>query len=76
LTAVLGAVTVFVFSQSIVGYAAYFVGFAAGNFLYIAASDLLPELQHTAKASTSFWQTLAIAAGATMMFYFTRIFVE
>ncbi len=37
LTAILGTVIVFIFSQNVLRFSPYFIGFAAGNFLYPSA---------------------------------------
>jgi zinc transporter ZupT len=39
----------------------------AGGFLYIAGSDLLPELHHEVKLSTSFWQMVLMILGIAIM---------
>jgi zinc and cadmium transporter len=69
LTAILGTVTIFVFSGSILKFSPYFVGFAAGNFLYIAASDLIPELHTKKRIQVSVFQTLLLIAGIVVMFF-------
>lgn len=73
LTAVLGTITVFIFSQSIVSISPYFVGFAAGNFLYIATSDLFPELHKKQSVKISFFQTICIISGVLLMWLFTQM---
>lgn len=42
--------------------------FAAGNFLYIAGSDLVPELHKTSNLKKSFIQFTAILVGIALMF--------
>lgn len=42
--------------------------FAAGNFLYIAGSDLVPELHKTSSLKKSFIQLSAILVGIALMF--------
>jgi len=42
--------------------------FAAGSFLYIAGSDLIPELQKTRKVSESLLQFVAVVVGMALMF--------
>ena len=44
LTAVLGVVVSLLLAQQLEGFTAFFVPFAAGGFIYIAGSDLIPEL--------------------------------
>lgn len=48
LTALVGSVATYYFAQ-ILDYEIYFLAIAAGSFLYIALSDILPELQHHTK---------------------------
>jgi zinc and cadmium transporter len=45
LTAVLGAVIAFVAGATLEGFIPLLIPFAAGNFIYIAGSDLIPELR-------------------------------
>lgn len=67
LTAILGTVTIFVFSNDIMKFSPYFIGFAAGNFLYIAASDLIPELHEKRNVRISVGQTILLIAGIVLM---------
>lgn len=67
LTAILGTVIVFVFSKDLLQFSPYFIGFAAGNFLYIAASDLIPELHEKRNVGISVAQTLILIAGVILM---------
>lgn len=73
LVAIAGTLVVFIFSQSVLSLAPYLVGFAAGNFLYIAASDLIPELHHKHKPLTSIWETIFIVTGVVVMRLLTSI---
>jgi len=45
LTAVFGAIIAFVVGSAIEGFVPLLIPFAAGNFIYIAGSDLIPELR-------------------------------
>jgi len=45
LTAVVGAIIAFVAGSAIEGFVPLLIPFAAGNFIYIAGSDLIPELR-------------------------------
>ena len=47
LTAILGALAVYFFAPSVQGLTSVLVPIAAGGFIYIATTDLLPELLHT-----------------------------
>jgi zinc and cadmium transporter len=44
LTAVLGAVVALILSSKVDGMIEFLIPFAAGSFIYIAGSDLIPEL--------------------------------
>ena len=46
---------------------AFFIPFAAGGFIYIAGSDLIPELHKERKVSRSFWQFVALLFGIGVM---------
>jgi zinc and cadmium transporter len=45
LTAIVGAIIAFVVGSAIGGFVPLLIPFAAGNFIYIAGSDLIPELR-------------------------------
>lgn len=67
LTAIAGTIMVFLFSRSILLVEPYLLGFAAGNFLYIAASDLIPELHRGHNPVTSIIETALIIGGTVLM---------
>jgi len=57
LTALLGAVIGYILSQMTENISLFLISFTAGGFIYIAASDLIPELHKqktTKKANTAF----------------------
>ncbi len=45
LSAILGGVIGFLISEKVTGSTVFLLPFAAGNFIYIAASDLIPEIK-------------------------------
>lgn len=67
LTSILGTVIIFVFSKDILAVSPYLIGFGAGNFLYIAASDLIPELHQKHNAGISVIQTILLVSGIGLM---------
>ncbi|MEK7129453.1 MAG: ZIP family metal transporter [Patescibacteria group bacterium] len=67
LTAIAGTIVVFLFSRSILLVEPYLLAFGAGNFLYIAASDLIPELHQGHNPVTSIIETALIIAGTMIM---------
>jgi zinc and cadmium transporter len=63
LTALIGAVIGIALIGRIDGFERYLLPFAAGNFIYIAASNLLPQLHRHCKLLDSIVHVLAIVAG-------------
>jgi zinc and cadmium transporter len=45
------------------------VPFAAGGFIYMAATDLMPELHKKPQPSASFIQLITIVSGVAFMAY-------
>ncbi len=66
LTAVLGAVLVLTLGEN-EGLVNFLVPFAAGGFIYIALSDLIPELHKHTEAKKSFWQLITFILGIGLM---------
>ncbi|MCL5076231.1 MAG: ZIP family metal transporter [Chloroflexi bacterium] len=67
LTALLGAIISLVIGPHVQGYSLSMLPITAGGFLYIAGSDLIPELQHEVKLSTSLGQFILIILGVGIM---------
>lgn len=67
LTAVLGAVAVFIIGAKMQNLTGFLVPFTAGTFIYIAGSDLIPELHKECAVKKSFFQFLFFAAGIGVM---------
>lgn len=67
ITAVLGAIVVIFLSDKFEMLEQYLIPFAAGNFLYISASDLIPELLTKRHGPTSVIQILMLLIGITVV---------
>ncbi|MDO8565583.1 MAG: ZIP family metal transporter [Candidatus Moranbacteria bacterium] len=67
LTAFVGAVAFFAFGELSKSLVDYFIPLAAGGFIYIAASDLIPELHKTKQARHSLYQLVAVLLGVLAM---------
>lgn len=60
LTAVVGAVLVYMLRDSFEAFLPLAVAFSAGMFLYISLSDLIPELHHHTKETAQKWIQLGL----------------
>lgn len=67
LVAVLGVFTAFYIVEGNEHYIPYVAAFAAGSFLYIAGSDLVPELHKKNGARESAFQLIAVLLGVAIM---------
>lgn len=68
LLAVGGVLLVFLLRETIESLLPLILGFAAGNFIYIAAADLLPELHKQHGIKQSALETLFVIMGITAMY--------
>lgn len=71
---ILGTLAVLLVSHSLQSLTSYLLPFAAGNLLYIAGSDLIPELHKHTKFHQGVIQFLAMTAG--MAFMYGMLFLE
>lgn len=67
LTAVLGAIFALLLNNFVAHVEGYLISLAIGGFLYIAGSDLIPELHKETKISASLIQILAFILGVIIM---------
>ena len=67
LTAVAGAIIALIASQYIPHLTQFLIPFAAGGFIYIAGSDLMPELHKETDTKKSFVQLVTFVLGIAVM---------
>jgi zinc and cadmium transporter len=68
LTAIVGAIIAFAVGSTIGGFVSLLVPFAAGNFIYIAGSDLIPELRKdTPEPKKAALQMISLVLGVLPM---------
>lgn len=67
LTAIFGTVAVLVFGAQSVNLISFLIPFAAGNFIYIASTDLIPELHKETTVSKSALQLVWFVLGVCVM---------
>jgi zinc and cadmium transporter len=68
LTAVLGVVIALTLSAYVGNLVSLLLPFAAGNFIYIAGSDLVPELQDEKRLSSSLIQLALMVLGLALLY--------
>lgn len=66
-TALLGAAIAYFFEARVSGLEFYLLPIAAGNFLYIATTDLIPELHKETRLGKTLVQVALLALGMGMM---------
>jgi zinc and cadmium transporter len=74
LTALAGALIAFFFAGFIQDYIYIFLALAAGHFIYISASDLIPELQETHSKERKIPLALIFVLGIASIWVFTNLF--
>ena len=73
LLAILGTVLILLAGTTLHYFVASMIPLAAGGFVYIAGSDLVPELNKELEPAKSLVQLLAIAAGVGLMLLLTLL---
>ncbi len=73
LTAVLGAIIFYFFGQSFESVIPLMVAFAAGNFIYLSMSDLIPELHHEKDAKQILKNSLWLLIGVLIIYLLITI---
>jgi zinc and cadmium transporter len=74
LTAILGGIAGYFLSAWVEGSAVYLLSFAAGNFIYIASSDLIPEIKHKESLKKSLIHFCVFLIGIGLMLLMKIIF--
>jgi zinc and cadmium transporter len=68
LSAFIGAIVSFLLNNKIEHLTLFLVPFAAGNFIYIASSDLIPELHKETEIKKGLIQTITFLLGVLVMY--------
>jgi len=72
LTAVIGSLIAYYLASYIQGVEQFLVPFAAGGFIYIAATDLMPELHKRTQAKESLIQLVTILTLPSSLYTLNR----
>lgn len=66
--AILGVIVTFLIGTSVANFSAYVLPVTAGGFIYLASSDLIPELhRHESNISSSLSQIVLVLLGVALM---------
>jgi zinc and cadmium transporter len=68
ITAIIGAIVALALSAYVEGLTLFLLSFAAGSFIYIAGSDLIPELHKEQKLGVSILHLIVFIIGIVIMF--------
>lgn len=74
LTSIVGAVLSFYLAQSINGVLPFIIAIAAGNFIYLALADLIPELHHEVQRKMIIQHTGWLLLGVAIFWTITSFF--
>jgi len=69
LASVIGVILAFNFGSKIEGLSVVIISISAGFFLYIALSDLIPEIHHENKKGLAFYETLCLLLGVAVIYF-------
>ncbi|MBT4935730.1 ZIP family metal transporter [Candidatus Woesearchaeota archaeon] len=69
LTAIVGGIVGYFLSQSVESTLSFLLPFAAGGFIYIAASDLIPEIRNTDSIRRGLLYFIVFVVGLLMMYF-------
>jgi len=72
-TSIIGAVVAIMLGNSIQGFEEIIIAFAIGGFIYLAGSDLIPELHKKNSVKSSIIQLFAIVSGLALMYLLTFV---
>lgn len=73
LSAVLGAVVFYFFGQSFEAAVPLMVAYAAGNFIYLSMSDLIPELHHEKNPREILKNSLWLLVGVLLVYVLIQV---
>lgn len=69
LTALVGAILTYSIGEGVESYLPIFLSVTAGFFIYIASSDLIPEIHHGDKKGTAYLETLMLFLGVIVVWF-------
>ena len=74
LTAVIGSLAAYFYSSAIENSSIFLTSFAVGGFIYIASTDLIPEIHKEKDLKKSFLQFLFLVLGVVLIWIVSKIF--
>lgn len=74
ITSIAGAITAFYLGKHFENIVPIFLSITAGNFIYLSATDLLPEIHHKSKKGFALKNTISFLLGIFLVALLTKIF--
>ncbi len=74
ITALIGAIGGYFFLTTVEEYLPYFIAFSAGMFIYIACSDLIPDMHQHFRKQKGWEQSIPFIFGIILTYLFVTIF--
>lgn len=68
LAALAGAVLTYIYKENLEGFLPLILSVTAGFFIYIAATNLIPEIHSQEDQKTAFWETVLLLVGVLVVF--------
>ena len=69
LAAFLGAILTYIYHEAIASFIPAVLALTAGFFIYIAASNLIPEIHSQDNKKVAFWETVMLFAGVLVIYF-------
>lgn len=73
LASLVGALLMFYLRETLVTYLPVFISITAGFFIYIASSDLIPEIHHEKRKGFAFYETVLLFLGVFIVWYLVTL---
>ncbi len=73
LTAIIGALAFYYFGSQLEQIITIVIAIAAGNFIYLATADLIPELHHDKERKSIFYHSLWLLVGVAVIYLVSQI---
>lgn len=71
--AFIGAIGTYLLGNILEGYISVLLAITAGFFIYIASSDLIPEIHYEKRKGFAFWEVVLFFTGIAVIYFFVNL---